>query len=152
MNYPRLYLFFFSLLLAGWLASCSNPSDNLDNQISESLENDNAIDVTEKDALRVFIVSKSKELTKDQKTATLITPDGKVNEAALEAYIKRNRTYRKLAKIGKAPNYWRGGSGSNQPANPAEALPRSQRQHVSLRCPQRNGYFQKDTEQPADGI
>jgi hypothetical protein len=103
MHQSRLYLWLFLFLSAGGLSSCSNSADDLDTQISESLENDNALDVTEKDALRVFIVSKSKELSKEQKTATLITPDGKVSEAALTAYIKRNRSYRKLSKIGKAP-------------------------------------------------
>jgi hypothetical protein len=104
MHQSRLYSLLFLFLSAGMLSSCSNSADDLDSQISESLENDNALDVTEKDALRVFIVSKSKELSKEQKTATLITPDGTVNEAALTAYIKRNRTYRSLAKkVGKAP-------------------------------------------------
>lgn len=104
MRHPRLCLLLFLFLSLGGLSGCSNSADDLDNQISESLENDNALDITEKDALRVFIVSKSKELGKEQKTATLITPDGKVNEAALTAYIKRNRTYRSLSKkIGKAP-------------------------------------------------
>ena len=105
MHHSRLYLLLFLFLSFCGLTSCSNSADKeLDDQISQSLENDNALDVTEKDALRVFIVSKSKELAKEQKTATLITPDGKVNEAALTAYIKRNRTYRSLAKkIGKAP-------------------------------------------------
>ena len=91
------------LLSVNGLVGCSSPSDDLDTQISEALENDNALDVAEKDALRVYIVSKSKELSKDQKTATLITPDGKVNEPALTNYIRRNRVYRKLAKIGKTP-------------------------------------------------
>ena len=104
MRQSRLCLLLFLFLLASGLSSCSNATDDLDSQISESLENDNALDVTEKDALRVLIVSKSKELSKEQKTATLITPDGKVNEAALTAYIKRNRTYRSLSKkIGKTP-------------------------------------------------
>lgn len=116
MKHTRLSLFFVLLLAVSGLFSCSNSVSNLDDQISESLENDNAIDVTEKDALRVFIVSKSKELSKDQKTATLITPDGKVNEAALDAYIKRNRSYRKLAKIGKSPAL--GGSAAAVSAQP----------------------------------
>ena len=112
LNFPKtqfmrqyhLYSLLFLFLSFWGLTSCSNSIDDLDSQISESLENDNALDVTEKDALRVFIVSKSKELAKEQKTKTLITPDGKVNEAALMAYIKRNRTYRSLAKkAGKAP-------------------------------------------------
>ena len=106
MHQSRLYSLLFLLVLAGGLFGCSNSADDLDSQISESLENDNALDVTEKDALRVLIVSKSKELAKEQKTTTLITPDGKVNEAALTNYIKRNRTYRSLAKkIGKAPTH-----------------------------------------------
>ena len=102
MKRVPLYAFLF-LLLASFLSGCSSPSGDLDNQISESLENDNALDVAEKDALKVFIVSKSKELSKDQKTATLVTPDGNVSEPSLMAYIKRNRSYRKLAKIGKTP-------------------------------------------------
>ena len=103
MKHTRLFLVLSLILLMFWLSGCSNSADNLDTQISDALQNDNALDVTEKDALKVFIVSKSKELSKDQKTATLITPDGKVNEAALLAYIKRNREYRRLAKIGKTP-------------------------------------------------
>ncbi|GAB4034705.1 hypothetical protein GCM10028774_22000 [Spirosoma jeollabukense] len=90
------------MLLAA-LAGCSSSVDKLDDQISDALSNDNAIDVTEADALRVFVGQDSKELGKDKKTAAILTPDGKIDESALLAYIKRNRTYRKLAKEGKTP-------------------------------------------------
>ncbi|UFH53610.1 hypothetical protein [Spirosoma sp. KNUC1025] len=86
----------------GGLAGCSSSVDQLDEKISDAL-NDNTIDVAEADALRVFIGQESKELGKDKKTVALLTPDGKVDESALVAYIKRNRTYRKLAKDGKTP-------------------------------------------------
>ena len=81
---------------------CSGSTDQLDEKISDALD-DNTIDVAEADALRVFIGQESKELSKDKKTVALLTPDGKVEESALLAYIKRNRTYRKLAKDGKTP-------------------------------------------------
>ena len=99
MIHPR----FCSLLLLVALAGCSSSVDKLDDQISDALSNDNAIDVTEADALRVFVGQDSKELGKDKKTAAILTPDGKIDESALLAYIKRNRTYRKLAKEGKTP-------------------------------------------------
>ncbi|WP_461113518.1 hypothetical protein [Spirosoma jeollabukense] len=99
MIHPR----FCSLLLLAALAGCSSSVDKLDDQISDALSNDNAIDVTEADALRVFVGQDSKELGKDKKTAAILTPDGKIDESALLAYIKRNRTYRKLAKEGKTP-------------------------------------------------
>lgn len=99
MIHPR----FCSLLLLVALAGCSSSVDKLDDQISDALSNDNAIDITEADALRVFVGQDSKELGKDKKTAAILTPDGKIDESALLAYIKRNRTYRKLAKEGKTP-------------------------------------------------
>ncbi|MBD2755972.1 hypothetical protein [Spirosoma validum] len=82
---------------------CSSSTDQLDEKISDALD-DNTIDVAEADALRVFIGQESKVLGKDKKTAALITPDGEIEESALLAYIKKNRTYRKLAKDGKTPN------------------------------------------------
>lgn len=81
---------------------CSSSTDQLDEKISDALD-DNTIDVAEADALRVFIGQESKVIGKDKKTAALITPDGEIDESALLAYIKRNRTYRKLAKDGKTP-------------------------------------------------
>lgn len=102
MTHPRFYVFLFLVVSAGWLSGCSSSADHLDEQISDALD-DNTIDVTEADALRVFVGQESKELGKDKKTAALLTPDGKLEESALLAYIKRNRTYRKLAKEGKTP-------------------------------------------------
>ena len=64
-----------------WLSGCSNSGDNLDNQISESLDNDNAIDVTEKRCTPRIYCQESKELGKDQKTTTLLTPDGKIERS-----------------------------------------------------------------------
>ncbi|WP_420151545.1 hypothetical protein [Spirosoma sp.] len=81
---------------------CSSSTDQLDDKISDALD-DNTIDVAEADALRTFIGQESKVLGKDKKTAALITPDGEIDESALLAYVKRNRTYRKLAKDGKNP-------------------------------------------------
>ncbi len=103
MIHPRFCLVSLLALSVGWLSGCSSSGDKLDNQISDALENDSAIDVSEADALRVFVGQESKELGDDKKTAALLTPDGKINESALVAYIKRNRTYRKLAKEGKTP-------------------------------------------------
>ncbi|AUD07116.1 hypothetical protein [Spirosoma pollinicola] len=103
MIHPRFCLLPLLVLSLGWLSGCSSSGDKLDDQISDALSNDNAIDVTEADALRVFIAQESKELGDDKKTKALLTPDGKISESALEAYIKRNRTYRKLAKEGKTP-------------------------------------------------
>ncbi len=103
MIHPRFCLLPLLVLSIGWLSGCSSSGDKLDDQISDALSNDNTIDVTEADALRVFIAQESKELGDDKKTKALLTPDGKINESALEAYIKRNRTYRKLAKEGKTP-------------------------------------------------
>ena len=98
----RFCLFLLLITSVGGLAGCSSSADQLDEKISDALD-DNTIDVTEVDALRVFIGQESKELGKDKKTVALLTPDGKLEESALLAYIKRNRTYRKLAKDGKTP-------------------------------------------------
>lgn len=103
MIHPRICLFLFLFFSIGGLTGCSSSGDKLDDQISDALTNDNAIDVEEADALRVFITQESKELGADKKTKALLTPDGKINESVLAAYIKRNRTYRKLAKEGEAP-------------------------------------------------
>ncbi|GAB4023804.1 hypothetical protein [Spirosoma koreense] len=84
------------------LTGCSSSSDQLDEKISDALE-DSTIDVEEADALRVFVGQESQALGKDKKTKALLTPDGKLDESALVAYIKRNRIYRKLAKDGKNP-------------------------------------------------
>ena len=102
MIHTRFYVFLLFVGLASWLTGCSSSADQLDDQISNALD-DNTIDVTEADALRVFVEKESKELGKDKKTVSLLTPDGKLDESALLAYIKRNRTYRKLAKEGKTP-------------------------------------------------
>lgn len=103
MSHTRFCLLSLLILSIGALTGCSSPVDKLDEQISSALENDNTIDVTEADALRVFVSQESKTLGDDKKTAALLTPDGKIDESALVAYIKRNRTYRKLAKDGKTP-------------------------------------------------
>ena len=103
MIHTRFCSLLFLVASAGWLAGCSSSVDKLDSQISDALDNDNAIDGTEADALRVFVGQESKELGADKKTAALLTPDGKIDESALLAYIKRNRAYRKLAKEGKTP-------------------------------------------------
>ncbi|WP_332368285.1 hypothetical protein [Spirosoma telluris] len=102
MTHPRFFVVLLLVVSAGWLSGCSSSADHLDEQISDALD-DNTIDVTEADALRVFVGQESKELSKDKKTSALLTPDGKLEESALLAYIKRNRTYRKLAKEGKTP-------------------------------------------------
>jgi hypothetical protein len=102
MIHSRLYALLFFVLSVGWLSGCSSSTDKLDEQISDALD-DNTIDETEADALRVFVQQESKTLSKDKKTAVLITPDGKVDEAAFLNYIKRNRNYRKLVKDGKTP-------------------------------------------------
>ncbi|MBN8823451.1 MULTISPECIES: hypothetical protein [unclassified Spirosoma] len=98
----RFCAWLFAVALLGGLVGCSSSADQLDSQISDALE-DNTLDVEEADALRVFIGQESKALGKDKKTSILITPDGKLDESALVAYIKRNRTYRKLVKEGKNP-------------------------------------------------
>ncbi|GAB3785433.1 hypothetical protein GCM10028818_47030 [Spirosoma horti] len=103
MIHTRFCLLPLLVLSIGWLSGCSSSGDKLDDQISDALSNDNTLDVTEADALRVFIGQESKELGADKKTKALLTPDGKIDESALAAYIKRNRTYRKLAKEGKEP-------------------------------------------------
>lgn len=103
MIHTRFCLLSLLVVSLGGLAGCSSPVNKLDEQISDALENDNTIDVTEADALRVFVSQESKTLGDDKKTAALLTPDGKIDESALMAYIKRNRTYRKLAKDGKTP-------------------------------------------------
>ncbi|MVM31127.1 hypothetical protein GO755_13885 [Spirosoma sp. HMF4905] len=102
MTHLRFYVLILLVVSAGWLSGCSSSADHLDEQISDALD-DNTIDVAEADALRVFVAQESKELGKDKKTAALLTPDGKLDESALLAYIKRNRVYRKLAKDGKTP-------------------------------------------------
>ena len=99
---PCFCLFLVLLTSLGGLTGCSSSSDQLDEQINEALD-DNTLDVSEADALRVYIGKESKTLSKDKKTAILLTPDGKLDESALLTYIKRNRTYRKLAKDGKTP-------------------------------------------------
>lgn len=86
-----------------WLSSCSGPTDELDNQISESLTNDNAIDGAEADAIRALIVKEKKDLSDNKKTAKLVTASGDVDETALTNYIKRTIDYRKLVKEGKTP-------------------------------------------------
>lgn len=92
------------LLIAsvGWLAGCSSPVDELDSQISDALTNDNALDATEAAAIRQFITTEKADLADNKKTAKLIT-NGAVDDVALLNYIKRNITYRKLAKEGDAP-------------------------------------------------
>ena len=102
MIHTRFYVLLLLLLSVGWLAGCSSSADKLDDQISDALD-DNTLDETEVDALRVFVTKESKTLSKDKETTALLTPDGKLDESALAAYIKRNRTYRKLAKEGKTP-------------------------------------------------
>lgn len=105
------------LLLAslGGLTSCSSPADKLDDQISDALD-DSTLDVSEADALRVYIQQERKELGKNKKTLALLTPDGKIDESALVAYIKRNRTFRKLTKEGKTPTIsLAGGTVSSKP-------------------------------------
>lgn len=115
MTHPRFYVLMLFLVSAGWLSGCSSSADNLDEQISDALD-DNTIDVTEADALKVFVAQESKELGKDKKTKALLTPDGKIDESALLAYIKRNRVYRKLAKDGKTPTVnLSGGAVSGKP-------------------------------------
>ncbi|GAB4055909.1 hypothetical protein [Spirosoma litoris] len=115
MTHPRFYVLMLLLVSAGWLSGCSSSADHLDEQISDALD-DNTIDVTEADALRVFVAQESKELSKDKKTTALLTPDGKIDESALLAYIKRNRVYRKLAKEGKTPTVnLSGGAVSGKP-------------------------------------
>ncbi|QJW90801.1 hypothetical protein HNV11_16170 [Spirosoma taeanense] len=86
----------------GWLAGCSSAADDLDSQISDALTSDNAIDAKEADAIRAFINEKKADLADDKKTARLVA-NGTVDDAALQKYIQRNITYRKLAKEGEAP-------------------------------------------------
>lgn len=98
---PRLILLFLVALAS--LAGCSSPAGTLDDQISEALTTNNAIDATEADAIRAFIISEKKDLADNKKTAKLVDGNSAVDNAALLAYIKRSLTYRKLAKDGTAP-------------------------------------------------
>jgi hypothetical protein len=101
----RTSVYLSALLLASicTLSSCSSPADDLDSQVSDALS-DNAIDVSEADALRVYVGRKSRELGDDDKTKAIVLPDGKIDESALMAFVKRNKTYRKLAREGKTPS------------------------------------------------
>jgi len=98
---PRPVILLF--LLVGWLAGCSGPTGELDTQISDALTTDNALDATEASQIKAFITKEKKDLQDDKKTAKLFAADGSVDDTALLAYIKRNMTYRKLAKGGTAP-------------------------------------------------
>ncbi|QJD80635.1 hypothetical protein [Spirosoma rhododendri] len=101
----RISVYLSALLLASvcGLCGCSSPADDLDGQVSDALS-DNAIDVSEADALRVYIGRENRELGKDDKTKAIVLPDGTVDNAALLAFVKRNKTYRKLAREGKTPS------------------------------------------------
>jgi hypothetical protein len=101
----RIRFCLFSLLISSavWLTGCSSPAEKLDTQVSDALD-DETIDKDEADALRVYIGQETDALTDDKKTKALLTPDGKIDESALIAFVKRNRTYRKLAKEGKTPD------------------------------------------------
>ncbi|WP_077921384.1 hypothetical protein [Spirosoma sp. 209] len=103
MIHTRLFSLLTTLTLAGLLASCSGPADELDSQISDALTSDKAIDATEADAIRTFIESQKDDLADNKKTAKLLTDAGDVDDAELLKYIRRNMTYRKLAKEGDAP-------------------------------------------------
>ncbi|GAB3543272.1 hypothetical protein [Spirosoma fluminis] len=103
MTRTRLCLLVLMIMSVGWLASCSSPTDKLDDQISDALTNDNAIDAEEADAIRAFITSEKADLADNKKTARLVTSAGDVDDAALLKYIQRNMTYRKMAKEGDAP-------------------------------------------------
>lgn len=99
----RISVYLSALLLVCAMGSCSSPADDLDAQVSDALS-DNAIDVSEADALRVYVGRKNRELGADDKTKAIILPDGKIDESGLMAFVKRNRTYRKLVKDGKTPS------------------------------------------------
>ena len=58
----------------------------------------------------MYVGQETEALSKNKKTAVLLTPDGKLNESAFAAYIQRNRVYRKLAKEGKTPTLSLGGA------------------------------------------
>ena len=109
MTCTRSYLSAALLAAGALLSSCSSPPDELDSRISDALS-DNTIDVAEADALRVYVGQETEALSKNKKTAVLLTPDGKLNESAFAAYIQRNRVYRKLAKEGKTPTLSLGGA------------------------------------------
>lgn len=103
MIHPRLHTLLTALVVFGLLTGCSSPADELDSQISEALTNDNALDATEADAIRVLIKKDKQDFADEDKTAKLLTDNGTVNDTELLKYIKRNIDYRKLAKAGEAP-------------------------------------------------
>ena len=103
MFHTRFYLLFVLTASMALFTGCSGPVDAVDSQISDALTNDNQLDATEAQALQALILKEKKELADDKKTARLFTTDGRVDDAALTAYIKRNIAYRKLAKEGKSP-------------------------------------------------
>lgn len=103
MSYTPLRQFLLIVFSVGWLFSCSSPAGELDDQISEALTTDNALDATEADAIRAFISKEKDALADTKKTEKLLTDDGTVNDAELLKYIRRSVTYRKLTKEGDAP-------------------------------------------------
>lgn len=104
MVHTRFSLLIIQITLIGLLVGCSGPVDEVDNQISDALTNDNQLDATEAQAIRSFLLKEKKELADEKKTAKLFTADGQIDDVALTTYIKRHIDYRKLAKEGKAPS------------------------------------------------